>query len=58
MDNYNSEIQQALAGTVWATSCSSWYKRDDGRITALYPYSARTYRKRHRTFRPGHFDIT
>jgi cation diffusion facilitator CzcD-associated flavoprotein CzcO len=57
MKAYDREIQQALAGTVWATSCSSWYKREDGYITILYPYNAQTYRKRHRKLRLEHFEI-
>ena len=54
---YDNEIQQALAGTVWLTSCQSWYKRADGRITVLYPYNGQTYRRRHRTLRREHFEI-
>ncbi len=57
MAAYDAEIQAALAGTVWATSCHSWYKREDGRITILYPYNAQTYRKRHRKFQSQHFNI-
>ncbi len=57
MQAYDEEIQSALAGTVWSTSCQSWYKTKEGRITALYPYNARTYRKRHKTLRPEHFEI-
>jgi cation diffusion facilitator CzcD-associated flavoprotein CzcO len=57
MQAYDREIQEALAGTVWATSCSSWYKRADGRITILYPYSGQTYRRRHRHMRREHFEI-
>jgi len=54
---YDREIQQALAGTVWATSCQSWYKRADGRITILYPYNGQTYRRRHKKLRTEHFEI-
>jgi cation diffusion facilitator CzcD-associated flavoprotein CzcO len=57
MQAYDDEIQQALAGTVWATSCQSWYKRADGRITVLYPYNGQTFRRRHRRLRRGHFEI-
>lgn len=57
MRAYDREIQTALAGTVWAGDCSSWYKRADGRITILYPYRARTFRGRHRTLRREHFEI-
>jgi cation diffusion facilitator CzcD-associated flavoprotein CzcO len=57
MSAYDEEIQQALAGTVWATSCQSWYKRADGRITILYPYNAQTYRRRHKRLRREDFEI-
>jgi cation diffusion facilitator CzcD-associated flavoprotein CzcO len=57
MQAYDAEIQAALAGTVWATSCSSWYKRDDGHITILYPYNAQAFRRRHRRLHPEHFEI-
>ena len=58
MAAYDREIQTALAGTVWATSCQSWYKRDDGRITALYPWDGRTFRKRHEKLAAGDFEIS
>lgn len=54
---YDREIQAALAGTVWATGCSSWYKRADGRITVLYPYDARTYRRRHKKLKISDFEL-
>jgi len=57
MRAYDDDIQDSLAGTVWATSCSSWYKRDDGHITVLYPYNAQTFRRRHRKFNKSHFEI-
>jgi cation diffusion facilitator CzcD-associated flavoprotein CzcO len=57
MLKYDREIQRALAGTVWATSCSSWYKREDGYITILYPYSGQTFRRRHKKLQLEHFRI-
>jgi len=57
MRNYDAEIQAALAKTVWATSCSSWYKREDGHITILYPYNAQSYRKRHKKIRLQDFEL-
>jgi len=57
MQAYDAEIQEALSGTVWSASCSSWYKREDGQITILYPYNAQTFRKRHRKFHKDHFQI-
>jgi len=58
MRNYDAEIQAALAKTVWATSCSSWYKRDDGHITILYPYNAQTYHRRHKKIRIEDFELS
>ena len=58
MQAYDAEIQAALAGTVWATSCSSWYKREDGHITILYPYNAQTYRRRHKKIRIEDFELS
>ena len=45
-EEYNEEIHAALAKTVWASGCKSWYRRADGKIITLYPYNARTFRKR------------
>jgi hypothetical protein len=33
MDAWNRELQQKLAGSVWARTERSWYKNADGRIT-------------------------
>jgi cation diffusion facilitator CzcD-associated flavoprotein CzcO len=57
MRAYDQEIQGALSDTVWATSCSSWYKREDGRITILYPYNAMTFRRRHKKPKWADFEI-
>jgi len=32
-ERFDDEMQRALAGTVWATGCGSWYKTPSGRIT-------------------------
>jgi cation diffusion facilitator CzcD-associated flavoprotein CzcO len=33
MARSNTELQQSLARTTWATDCHSWYKTDGGKIT-------------------------
>jgi len=58
MQAYDAEIQAALAKTVWATSCSSWYKREDGHITILYPYNAQAYRRGHKKIRLEDFHLS
>ena len=54
---YNEQIQRGLRETVWAANCSSWYKRPDGEIPTLYPYSARTFKSQHRKLIRRHFEI-
>ncbi len=58
MQAYDEEVQAALQDTVWATGCRSWYKREDGRITALYPWNGMTWRRRHRRLRLADFEFT
>ena len=33
MARFNKELRRKLDKTVWATSCTSWYKTEDGKIT-------------------------
>jgi len=49
MERWRREARTSLGRTVWATSCQSWYKTADGRITNNWPYSTTTYwlRMRH-----------
>jgi cation diffusion facilitator CzcD-associated flavoprotein CzcO len=42
---YNDRIQADLQKTVWASGCHSWYRREDGKIETLYPYSGRAFRR-------------
>lgn len=43
---YNEYTQEWLKDTVWASGCSSWYKRaSDGRVTAMYAGSVLHYRE-------------
>ena len=47
-ERFNDELQVRLPRTVWATGCTSWYRRADGRITTLWPGSTLEYRHRTR----------
>ena len=53
---YNVRISEELKGSVWASGCKSWYRRDDGKIVVLYPGSARTFRKQLRDVNFNHFE--
>jgi cation diffusion facilitator CzcD-associated flavoprotein CzcO len=37
---FNEELQTALAATVWAGECGSWYKNAAGKITNNWPHSS------------------
>lgn len=39
IDDLNRDIQKAIAGGIWAAGCSSWYIDENGRNTALWPFS-------------------
>ena len=43
MARYNDELQQQLAHTPWAGTCTSWYKTADGKILNNWPDTARAY---------------
>jgi cation diffusion facilitator CzcD-associated flavoprotein CzcO len=45
-DRYDSEMQQRLSRSVWATGCSSWYQTPGGRITTNWPGQVQEYRER------------
>jgi cation diffusion facilitator CzcD-associated flavoprotein CzcO len=57
-DRYNHEIRGALKETVWAGSCNSWYKNEEGEISTLYPHNARRFRREHRMLRMEDFELS
>jgi cation diffusion facilitator CzcD-associated flavoprotein CzcO len=40
---FNARVQQALAGTVWASGCVSWYQQADGKNFTIWPWSTWRY---------------
>ncbi len=53
---YNDQIQQRLAGTVWATGCQSWFLNRQGRNTTVWPGLAATYRQQTRLVDPDDYE--
>ena len=43
--DYNGQLQQDLAKSVWATAGASWYKLADGTITNNWPHSTIRYKR-------------
>jgi cation diffusion facilitator CzcD-associated flavoprotein CzcO len=54
---FNDELARRLPRTVWATGCTSWYRRADGRITTLWPGSTLEYRRRTRRLPERDFEF-
>lgn len=56
-DRYNEQIQKRLDGTVWSTSCDSWYKNDAGRIVNNWAYGTLKYMRQMRHLDPDAFEF-
>lgn len=52
----NAGVQRALAGSVWAEACSSWYKTASGKITNNWPGPTVQYWWRTALPRPREYD--
>ena len=55
-DKTYAEVQKRLAGTVWASGCSSWYLKGDGRNDTLWPATTVEYWWRTKRFDSKVFD--
>jgi cation diffusion facilitator CzcD-associated flavoprotein CzcO len=56
-ERFNAELHARLPRTVWATGCTSWYRRADGRITTLWPGSTLEFRRRTRRVAASDFEF-
>lgn len=52
---FNTEIQDRIAKTVWQSGCKSWYLREDGKNVTLWPGFVFQYLNRVRRLDPGVF---
>jgi cation diffusion facilitator CzcD-associated flavoprotein CzcO len=43
MAAFNAEVQAAMTGLVWESSCHSWYKNEAGKVTNNWPWSTIQY---------------
>jgi hypothetical protein len=46
-ERYDGEVQRRLANSVW-TTCASWYRQDDGRVSTNWPGLVTEYDRRTR----------
>jgi cation diffusion facilitator CzcD-associated flavoprotein CzcO len=57
MARYNDDLQQQLAHTPWAGTCTSWYKTADGKILNNWPDTAAAYAQAVAVFDPAAYDV-
>lgn len=56
-DDYNESIHAALAESVWASGCKSWYISESGHITTLYPKNATAFKRQLATVNYDDFQL-
>jgi cyclohexanone monooxygenase len=45
-DAYNTEIQDALAKTVWVANCNNYFRHPNGKVVTQFPYNGQTFAER------------
>ncbi|MEE9272892.1 MAG: NAD(P)/FAD-dependent oxidoreductase [Robiginitomaculum sp.] len=55
--DYNNWLHGQFSNTIWATSCASWYKREDGSIPTIWPFPTYKYTKMMKRSDTDEFDF-
>jgi len=55
--DFDRELRQALAGTVWHTGCTSWYVDEHGNNPNQWPWLWTTYRRRTERLEPAAYSL-
>lgn len=56
--DFVAKIDRWMAGTVWTTQCSNYFRAPNGRVVTQWPRSARAFWSMTRRFRPSDFHFT
>jgi cation diffusion facilitator CzcD-associated flavoprotein CzcO len=56
-EEFDRELREALADTVWHTGCTSWYVDENGNDPNQWPWLWSAYRKRTATIEPGAYEL-
>lgn len=56
-ERYMAKLRQDLKGTVWTTSCKSWYKNESGEITSIYPNTVARFKWTLGRFNPDDYVV-
>jgi cyclohexanone monooxygenase len=57
MAEFVAKIDRWMAGTVWTTQCSNYFRARNGRVVTQWPRSARSFWGMTRRFKPADFDF-
>jgi len=57
VQRFNQQLQTDLKKTVWTGPCTSWYKKNNGRIISNWPSPASAYWKKTRTPNMAEFEL-
>jgi cyclohexanone monooxygenase len=57
MADFIAKIDQWMAGTVWLTRCSNYFRAPNGRVVTQWPRSARVFWGMTRRFRPADYSF-
>jgi cyclohexanone monooxygenase len=58
MADFLADIDRWMAGTVWTTRCSNYFRAPNGRVVTQWPRSARAFWSMTRRFRPRDYTFT
>ena len=53
--DFVAKIDRWMAGTVWTTQCSNYFRAPNGRVVTQWPRNARTFWTMTRRFSPADF---
>ena len=56
-EDFDRDLREALAGTVWHTGCTSWYVDKNGANPNQWPWVWSTYRRRTATVDPAAYEM-
>ncbi|WP_082958756.1 NAD(P)/FAD-dependent oxidoreductase [Mycobacterium sp. E3198] len=57
LGDFVTKVDRWMAGTVWTTQCSNYFRAANGRVVTQWPRSARTFWGMTRRFRPADFSL-
>lgn len=58
MADFLADVDRWMAGTVWTTRCSNYFRAPNGRVVTQWPRSARAFWAMTRRFRPRDYTFT